>query len=112
MKSLIKQAFVQIPVVEAHVGEGYYDLVGPNGDIILPQVWDSVIQPGWTITMHLWPIPEFSNKSDSPAQVDDIEKLGKRKVGKPQYLRGSSLSQAAKEGALDLLQSLLSEELG
>jgi hypothetical protein len=32
--------------------------VGPDGEIILPQVWDIVIQPDWAITMHMWPMPE------------------------------------------------------
>lgn len=32
--------------------------MGPNGDIILPQVWETVIEPDWTITMHMWPLPE------------------------------------------------------
>jgi hypothetical protein len=27
------------------VAEGHYDLIGPNGDIILPQVWETVIEP-------------------------------------------------------------------
>ena len=103
MESLIKQAFVHIPVVEALVGKGHYDLVGPNGDIILPQVWDGVIEPGWTITIHMWPIPEFSDKSESPTQTDSVETVGNMKVEKSQCLRGSSLNQAAKEKAIDRL---------
>ena len=38
--------------------EGQYDLTGPSGDIILPQVWDSTIKPEWEINMHMWPEPE------------------------------------------------------
>jgi hypothetical protein len=40
------------------VAEGHYDLVGPNGEIILPQVWETMIEPDWAITMHMWPLPE------------------------------------------------------
>lgn len=58
MEELIRQAFLHIEVIGPHVADGHYDLVGPNGDIILPQVWDTVIEPDWTITMHMWPIPE------------------------------------------------------
>ncbi|KAJ5288962.1 hypothetical protein N7478_001992 [Penicillium angulare] len=58
MEDLIKQAFLHIEVIGPHVNKGHYDLVGPNGDIILPQVWDDVVEPDWTITMHMWPIPE------------------------------------------------------
>ncbi|RAL60978.1 hypothetical protein DID88_010074 [Monilinia fructigena] len=35
-----------------------YDLIGPMVNIILPQIWDTVIEPDWAITMHMWPIPE------------------------------------------------------
>lgn len=58
MEELIRQAFLHIEVIGPHVADGHYDLVGPNGDIILPQVWDTVIEPDWTITMHMWPVPE------------------------------------------------------
>lgn len=67
MEELIRQAFLHIEVIGPHVAEGHYDLVGPNGDIILPQVWETVIEPDWTITMHMWPIPE-KPKSPDPAE--------------------------------------------
>ncbi|KAL8807497.1 MAG: hypothetical protein Q9182_000662 [Xanthomendoza sp. 2 TL-2023] len=58
MDYLIRQAFLHVEVIGPHVAEGHYDLVGPNGEIILPQVWETVIEPDWTISMHMWPIPE------------------------------------------------------
>lgn len=58
MEGLIKQAFLHVDVIGPHVHEGHYDLVGPDGEIILPQVWESMIQPDMTITMHMWPMPE------------------------------------------------------
>ena len=58
MEELIKQAFLHIDIIGPHVHDGHYDLVGPDGEIILPQVWETVVQPGWAITMHMWPIPE------------------------------------------------------
>jgi hypothetical protein len=67
MEELIRQAFLHIEVIGPHVAEGHYDLVGPNGDIILPQVWETVIEPDWTITMHMWPIPEKPTSPD-PAE--------------------------------------------
>lgn len=56
MDELITQAFLQVDVLGPHVQEGHYDLIGPNGEIILPSVWDKVIEPGWSITMTMWPI--------------------------------------------------------
>ena len=59
-----------------HVAEGHYDLLGPHGEIILPHVWDTVIEPDWTITMHMWPMEE--EKPDDAAAEDaapDIEPI-------------------------------------
>ncbi|KAL1592702.1 hypothetical protein SLS60_011118 [Paraconiothyrium brasiliense] len=58
MEELIKQAFLQVDIIGPHVHEGHYDLVGPDGEIILPQVWETMVQPDWAITMHMWPMPE------------------------------------------------------
>lgn len=58
MEELIKQAFLHVDVIGPHVHQGHYDLVGPDGEIILPQVWETMVQPDWTITMHMWPMPE------------------------------------------------------
>lgn len=58
MEELIKQAFLHVDVIGPHVQEGHYDLIGPNGEIILPQVWETMIEPDWSITMHMWPMPE------------------------------------------------------
>lgn len=69
MEDLIKQAFLHIEVIGPHVAEGHYDLIGPNGDIILPQIWETVIEPDWSITMHMWPIPEKPKDPDPPADA-------------------------------------------
>lgn len=58
MEELIKQAFLHVEAIGPQVQEGHYDLVGPNGEIILPQVWETMIEPDWSITMHMWPMPE------------------------------------------------------
>jgi hypothetical protein len=38
MEELINQAFLHVDVVGPHVIHGHYDVIGPNGEIILPQV--------------------------------------------------------------------------
>ncbi|KAM0335728.1 hypothetical protein ACHAQA_000778 [Verticillium albo-atrum] len=55
MQELIKQAFQHVDVIGQQVQDGHYDLIGPNGEIILPQVWDKVLEPDWTIEMRMWP---------------------------------------------------------
>ncbi|KAH7408604.1 hypothetical protein DE146DRAFT_752730 [Phaeosphaeria sp. MPI-PUGE-AT-0046c] len=58
MEELVKQAFLHVDVIGPHVQEGHYDLVDSNSKIILPQTWSHLVQPGWEITMHMWPMPE------------------------------------------------------
>jgi hypothetical protein len=58
MEELIIQAFLHVKDIGPYVQEGHYDLVGPNGEIILPQIWETMIEPDWAITMHMWPMPE------------------------------------------------------
>ena len=66
MEELIRQAFLHVDVIGPHVAEGHYDLFGPHGEFILPQLWETTIEPGWIITMHMWPIPDHSFKAEGP----------------------------------------------
>lgn len=74
MESLIKQAFLHIDVIGEHVHQRHYDLLGPDGEIILPQVWETMIQPDWEISMHMWPMPEDKekDKDKDKAAVDPL----------------------------------------
>lgn len=65
---MICDAFLHVEVLEPHVKESHYDLIDPSGNIILPSIWEDVIEPGWTISMHMWPI----EKSPGPAHVPSI----------------------------------------
>src|ERR1700722_1236881 len=77
MEELIRQAFIHVEVIGPHVIEGHYDLVGPNGEIILPQVWATMIEPDWAITMHMWPLPE----QPRPPEVTVID--ADPRIGRP-----------------------------
>ncbi|KAL9115743.1 MAG: hypothetical protein Q9227_000111 [Pyrenula ochraceoflavens] len=70
MEELIQQAFLHVEVIGPHIANGHYDLLGPNGEIILPQVWETVVEPGWVVTMHAWPMPE-KPESPKPVIIDD-----------------------------------------
>lgn len=65
MEELIKQAFLHVAVIGPHVAEGHYDLIGPNGEIILPQLWETMVEPDWLITMHMWNMPEPPSKANT-----------------------------------------------
>lgn len=77
MEEIITQAFLHVDVIDPHVSAGYYDLVGPDDEIILPTVWDRVVKSGWDVTMHLWPMYKISNRGDvhRPLKLDTNESL-------------------------------------
>ncbi|KAL1304665.1 hypothetical protein AAFC00_003624 [Neodothiora populina] len=58
MKTLIEQMFAHVDGIGQNVMDGRYDILGPEGNILLPAVWELVIEAGWTIRMELWPEPE------------------------------------------------------
>lgn len=62
MESLIHQAFLHVEPIGKQVAEGHYDLIGPNNEIILPQVWNTMVKPDMSISMHMWPMPEAPPK--------------------------------------------------
>jgi hypothetical protein len=52
-------------MISDHVKSGRFDLSDPSGAVILPSIWETVIQPDSTITMHMWPLPEASLPEES-----------------------------------------------
>jgi hypothetical protein len=90
MEELIRQAFLHVEVIGPHVQKGHYDLLGPNGEIIMPQVWDTVVEPDWTVSMHMWPMPEPEpEKPPLPPllegdiiNIEDLLNPGKKHKGK------------------------------
>lgn len=66
MEDLIKQAFTHVEFVGPHVEAGHYDLIGPDGEIILPSVWEKTVHPGWQIKMAMWP-------GDKPPRAPPLE---------------------------------------
>lgn len=55
MEGFIVQAFTNIEGFGPHVMNGHYDLEGPEGELIVKEIWRSTVQPGWQITMKMWP---------------------------------------------------------
>lgn len=73
IEDLIRQIFLYVEGIGSRVAEGYYDLFGPGGELILPQNWETMIEPNWVITMYMWPIPE-------PSKVKNLPVKGGREV--------------------------------
>jgi len=75
MEKLVKEAFQHVDVIGPRVQRGMFELFGPNGEIILPYVWDKVIEPGWQITKAMWPVDaanvekEILGSQEAPCRV-------------------------------------------
>jgi hypothetical protein len=93
---LVKSAFVQVDVLGPHVQEEHFDLVGPDGDIILPLTWASRIRPGMAISMTMydsWPFTIFGADRVSDPNIG----------GQSRGQRERHLDSSCPARALDLL---------
>lgn len=64
------QAFAHIDGLAEHVMAGRYDLMGPDKEIIMPNYWESTIEPDMHITMMMWPVPEPKKEEEIPIPPD------------------------------------------
>jgi hypothetical protein len=70
MEELIKKVFPPGEVYGHDIRQGYYDLVNSDGDTILPQIWESMVEPGYSITMYMyWPMPTTPAPAGVQTQV-------------------------------------------
>ncbi len=75
MEGLINQAFAHVEGLAEPVMAGRYDLIGPDKEIIMPNYWESTIEPDMNITMMLWPVPE-PKKEDQPPPPPELDTDG------------------------------------
>lgn len=72
MEELIQAAFLNVDPLRDQVMKGHYNLIDPNGEIILPEVWEKVITPGSSVVMEMWPginnttVPQPKGSSGMP----------------------------------------------
>ncbi|KAK6381032.1 uncharacterized protein PV06_10773 [Exophiala oligosperma] len=71
MEGLINQAFAHVEGLADAVLAGRYDLIGPDKEIIMPNYWESTIEPDMHISMMLWPVPE--PKEEGPPAPPDLD---------------------------------------
>ncbi|KAH9898747.1 hypothetical protein F4778DRAFT_782854 [Xylariomycetidae sp. FL2044] len=67
MHELVSQAFIHVDGIGAQVQRGHYDLIGERGEIILPSVWEHVVEPGWHVSMNMWPMPSRPSPAGRPS---------------------------------------------
>ena len=64
MEALIEQSFAHVENSEliTRVKRGHFDLVDSSGALVLPSLWETIVQPDWAVTMRMWPLPENSER--------------------------------------------------
>lgn len=65
------------------MNDGRYDIWNSAGEVILPQVWEDHVQPGWEISMHMWPMPTVKPKLPPPAPSAPIHVIVDSLPGSP-----------------------------
>ena len=74
MENLIKRSFSHVESMNAKIFRGSYDILSPTGEIILPEIWDSVVKPGWVVELRVWDFvrDEETNRKDPEDGVVEI----------------------------------------
>ncbi|KAL9054558.1 MAG: hypothetical protein Q9162_004114 [Coniocarpon cinnabarinum] len=92
MYNLIQQAFRQIENYDEEVANQHFDLIGPDGEIILPATWEVLVQPDWTVKMHMWPMAkEVLEEKPKPEMPDVPPEHGHHRPGRPKKDNGGRL---------------------
>jgi hypothetical protein len=64
MEYLIKQAFEHVERYGPYVDVGLYELIGPHGEIVDKSIWETVVEPAWTVQMVMWQLPLYFTSED------------------------------------------------
>ena len=73
MRNLIESSFTHLDTSRDEIKGQNYDLFKSSGDIILPEVWEAVVQPGWVVELRIrsW----SASSSKSARQLDNFQDL-------------------------------------
>ena len=80
MENLIKRSFCHVEPINSKIFRGSYDILSPTGEIILPEIWDSVIKPGWVVELRFW---DFSITGETSLKDTDVGVVEMAPVVKP-----------------------------
>ena len=60
----MKRSFSHVESLNSQVFRGSYDILSTTGEIILPEIWDSVVKPGWTVELRLGKFSSWRDGSE------------------------------------------------
>ena len=96
MENLIKRSFFHVESMNSKIFRGGYDILSPTGEIILPEIWDSVIKPGWVVELRFWDsstAEETTSQKDAEDVVVGIAPAVLSSVAAPRQSRMESSSE-------------------
>ena len=73
MENLIKRSFSHVETMNSKIFRGSYDILSPTGEIILPEIWDSVIKPGWIVELRFWDLATAAEACPKDAETGVVE---------------------------------------
>lgn len=74
MERLLRRSFIRYDTMSNEILKGKYDLLSPKGEIILPEIWEAVIQPGWEVELRFWSDTSV-DIINSPTKVDAADSI-------------------------------------
>ena len=73
MEHLIQRSFSYDESINSKIFRGSYDILSPTGEIVLPEIWDTVIKPGWTVELRIWNFQRAGGMMQEDSNVGAIE---------------------------------------
>ena len=70
MENLIKRSFSHIESLSTKIFRGSYDILSPTGEIVLPEIWDTVIKPGWVVELRFWDYTKAGERNQQEYEID------------------------------------------
>ena len=70
MENLIKRSFSHIETRNSEIFRGSYDILSPTGEIVLPEIWDTVIKPGWVVELRFWDYTKTRETNQQDSEID------------------------------------------
>jgi hypothetical protein len=86
MKKKFPRNIPQLARASAQVHANQFDLVGgPKNENIDEEFWEDIVQPGWTVKMHLWNLSTLEDPKDIEKQAhsDEIVAPAKERAKHP-----------------------------
>ncbi len=76
MEGLVRRRFTPDDAVGSKVYKREYDLLSPNGEIILSETWQLLIRPGWIVGMRLWTASQDEQRRTGPPIFSNLLTYG------------------------------------